>query len=59
MSCLLLGLSTKMVKSCMPKVCFGVVHRLLEERSELARLVAPVKEAVEEELEFLHDVFHI
>ena len=52
----LLGLSTQVVKSRTLEICFGVVHGLLEERSELAGLVPPVEEAVNEELEFLHDV---
>ena len=55
----LLGLSTKMVECCAPKVCLCVVHGLLEKRSELVRLVAPVQKAVKEELEFLHDVLLI
>ena len=57
--CLFLGLSTKMVKRCTPKVCFCVVHGLLEKRSELVRLVASVQKAVKEDLEFLHDVLCI
>ena len=52
----LLGLSTKMVKGCTPKICFCVVHRLLEKRCELVFLVAPVQKAVKEEFEFLRDV---
>ena len=59
LSCLLLGLSTKMIQRCTPKVYFCIVHCLLEQRSELVRLVAPVQKAVEEELEFLRDVVRI
>ena len=55
----LLGLSTKMVECCTPKICFCVVHGLLEKRSELVRLVASVQKAVKEELEFLRDVLLI
>jgi hypothetical protein len=32
---LFLGLSTKMVERCTLKICFCVVHGLLEERGEL------------------------
>jgi len=39
--------------------CLGIVHRLLEEGDELGPLVASVEEAMEEELEFLHDVLRI
>jgi hypothetical protein len=56
---LLLGLSPKVVEGRTLEIYLGVVHGLLEERSELARLVAPVKEAVKEELEFFHDVLLI
>jgi hypothetical protein len=55
----LLGLSTKTVECCTPKICFGIVHGLLEKRSELVRLVASVQKAVKEELEFLRDVLRI
>jgi len=55
----LLGLSTKMVECCTPKICFCVVHGLLEKRSELVRLTASVQKAVKEELEFLRDVLCI
>ena len=51
-----LGLSTKMVECCTPKIRFCIVHGLLEKRSELVRLVAPVQKAVKEELEFRRDV---
>ena len=56
---LFLGLSTKMVERCTPKICFCVVHGLLEKKSELVRLVASVQKAVKDELEFLHDVLRI
>ena len=56
---LFLGLSTKMLKCCALKVCFCVVHGLLEGRSELVGLVSSVQKPVKEELEFLHDVFCI
>ena len=46
----LLGLCTQVVEGCTLEICPGVVHGLLEERSELAGLVPPVEEAVEEEL---------
>jgi hypothetical protein len=39
--------------------CLGIVHHLLEEGDDLGRLVASVEEAMEEELEFLHDVLCI
>ena len=48
-----------MVQGCASKVRLGIVHCLLEEGDELCHLVASVKEAVEEELEFLHSVFFI
>ena len=48
-----------MLKCCALKVCFCVVHGLLEGRSELVGLVSSVQEPVKEELEFLHDVFFI
>ena len=44
-SCLFLGLSTKMIQCCTPKVYFCIVHGLLEKRSELVRLVAPVQKS--------------
>ena len=58
-TCLLLGLSTTMNQCCTPKVYFCIVHGLLEKRSELVRLVAPVQKAVKEELKLLCDVFRI
>ncbi len=54
-----LGLSTKMVECCTPKICFCVVNGLLEKRSELVNLVAYVQKVVKEELEFLRDVLRI
>ena len=59
MGCLLLGPSTKVVQSRTSKIGLGVVHWLLEEVDQLARLVASIEEAMEEELEFLHDVLRI
>ena len=56
---LLLGLGTKVVESCTLEIYLGVVHGLLEKRSELVRLVAPVQKAVKEELEFPNDVLLI
>ena len=56
---LFLGLGTKVVKSCTLEIYPGVVHGLLEKRSELVRLVAPVQKAVKEELKLLCDVFRI
>ena len=53
---LLLGLGAKVVKSCTLEIYLGIVHGLLEKRSELVRLVAPVQKAVKEELEFRRDV---
>jgi len=41
------------------KVRLGIVHFLLEEGDELGRLVASVEEAMEEELEFLHDILRV
>ncbi len=43
----------------MSKVRLGIVHTLLEEGDELGCLVASVEEAMEEELEFLHDILCI
>ena len=57
--CLFLGLSTKMVEHCTLKICFCVVHGLLEKRGELVRLVASIQKAMKEELEFLHNVLCI
>ena len=57
--CLYLGLGTKMVERCTPKICFCVVHGLLEKRDELVRHVASVQKAVKEELEFLCEVLCI
>ena len=48
-----------MVQGCALKVHLGIVHSLLEEGDELGHLVASVEEAMEEELEFLHDIFCI
>ena len=45
-----------MVQVCASKVHLGIVHSLLEEEGEFRLLVASVKEAMEEELEFLHDI---
>ena len=59
MSRFLLGLGPKVVEGRTLEISLGVVHGFLEERSELAGLVAPVQEAVKEELEFLHDVLFI
>ena len=56
---LFLGLGTNVVKRCTLEVYHGVVHGLLEKRSELVRLVAPVQKAVKEELEFRRDVICI
>jgi hypothetical protein len=47
------------VQGCASKVRLGIVHSLLEEGDELGHLVASVKEAMEEELEFLHDILCI
>jgi hypothetical protein len=47
------------VQGCASKVRLGIVHTLLEEGGELGRLVASVEEAMEEELEFLHDILRI
>jgi hypothetical protein len=56
---LFLGLSTKMFKCCTMKICRCIIYGLLEERSELVRLVASVQKAMKEELEFLHYVLCI
>ena len=48
-----------MVQGCALKVRLGIVHSLLEEGDELGRLVASVEEAMEEELEFLHDILRV
>ena len=48
-----------MVQGCASKVRLVIVHSLLEEGDELGRLVASVEEAMEEELEFLHDTFRV
>ena len=53
MGCLFLGLSTKMFECCTLKICRCIFYGLLEERSELVRLVASVQKSVKEELEFL------
>jgi hypothetical protein len=47
------------VQGCASKVRLGIVHSLLEEGDELGRLVASVEEAMEEELEFLHDILRV
>ena len=59
MSRFLLGLGPKVVEGRTLEISPGIVHGFLEERSELAGLVASVQEAVKEELEFLHDVLFI
>jgi hypothetical protein len=47
-SCLFLGLCSKVVQSRASQVGLGIVHCFLEERSELGQLVALIKEAVKE-----------
>ncbi len=42
------GLCLKLVQTCMPQIRLGIVHRFLEERSELDQLVALIKEAMKE-----------
>ncbi len=59
MGCLLLGPSTKVVQGHTLKIGLGIVHCLLEEVDQLAHLVASIEKAMEEELEFLHDVLCI
>ena len=59
MGFLLLRPSTKVVQGRTLKIGLGIVHCLLEEVNQLALLVASIEEAMEEEVEFLHDVLHI
>ena len=59
MGCLLLGPSTKVVQGRTSKIRLGVVHCLLGEVDQLAPQVASIEEAMEEELEFLHDVLPV
>jgi len=47
------------VQGCASKVRLGIVHSLLEEGDESGCLVASVEEAMEEELENLHDILRV
>jgi hypothetical protein len=59
MRCLPHGPNTEVVQGRTSQVGLGIVQCFLEERSELGQLVSLIKEAMNEEFYFFHNILSI